>query len=78
MKYRCPYCEGIGSIQGFGSNNVVEDSEMYIAKCKSCKEDFSVAFTISQAPDIDSDFEGLSEKEMLSKLFGGEIYGSSK
>jgi len=35
MKYRCPYCGGIGNIQGFDSNNVVEDSEMYIAKGES-------------------------------------------
>ncbi|MCK9470708.1 MAG: hypothetical protein M0Q88_03015 [Bacilli bacterium] len=78
MKYRCPYCEGVGILDGYNANHVAEDSDMCIAKCKSCKEKFSVAFTISQAPDIDLNFEGLTEKEILSKIFGGEIFGEPK
>lgn len=38
MKYRCPNCDGIGSIQGYDANHVAEDSEMYIVKCKTCKK----------------------------------------
>lgn len=78
MKYRCPYCEGSGDIQeGLNATYIAEDGELCIAKCKSCKEEFSVAFTISQAPDL-SDLKGLSQEEMLSKLFGGKIYKNNR
>lgn len=51
MKYRCPYCEKTGRLTGYKASKIVEDSEMLIATCMSCKRDFSVAMTISEEPE---------------------------
>lgn len=74
MKYRCPNCNNIGTLQGYNANYVVEDSEMCIAKCKSCKKDYSVAFTISQAPiETIEDLEKM-KNDALEQLMNGKYY----
>lgn len=79
MKYRCPYCDKTGILNKYSSDMVVEDGEVLIATCKSCKEEFSVSIAISQAP-VDmknmtlSELEKAKDEALANLIRGGKIY----
>lgn len=76
MRYRCPYCKKPGEIKGYKSSKIIEDSEMLIAICSSCKRNFSVAVTISEEPEsIDfSDLEKARDAAIAKLIGNGKVY----
>lgn len=77
MKFYCPYCDEIGSLKKYPSDKVAGDGEVLIATCKVCKEEFSVAVSISQAPvdmkNMNLDELERNKDEALSKLMNFSV-----
>jgi hypothetical protein len=82
MKYSCPYCNGSGKLGKYPSDKVAEDGEALVAKCESCKNEFSVSVTISPAPisvprisrNINLAELEQQKNNALAKLMQGKVY----